>query len=59
VHGPLLPSQGNRGRAPSISIGVGRSALERLLEMLSSACVTAGTAPTGASTPQTDEFPSA
>ena len=32
------PSLGDRGRAPSINIGEGRSALERLLEMVSSAC---------------------
>jgi hypothetical protein len=45
---PHLSSQGDRGRAPSISIGSGRSALERSLETVSSARVAAGTAPTGA-----------
>jgi hypothetical protein len=29
VHGPLLPSQADRGRAPSINIDSGHSALER------------------------------
>ena len=45
VHGSLLPSQGNRGRAPYvapfISIGAGHQALERSLETVSSARVAA------------------
>ena len=46
-----FPRKATGGRAPSI--GAGHSAPERSLEMVSSACVAAGTAPTGASTPQT------
>ncbi len=63
MHGPLLPSQGDRGRAPFvapfISIAVGHQALEGSLEMVSTTCVAAGTAPSGASVPQTGGFPSA
>jgi len=44
-----------QGRAPSISIGVGRSALD---VMVTSAC-DRGMAPTGATTSQTGGFPSA
>jgi hypothetical protein len=42
VHGLRLPSQGDGGRAPStapfVSIGPGHQALERSLEMVTSAC---------------------
>jgi ferredoxin len=40
VHGPLSPSQGNRGSCTfcQISIDSGQSTLERLLEMVTSAC---------------------
>src|ERR1039458_4060209 len=43
----LLLGKATGDRAPSISIGAGQSALERMLEMVSSACVATGTAPTG------------
>jgi hypothetical protein len=55
VHDPVLPSgQGNGGRAPPISIGTGRSALEHSREMVSSTRVAASGAeadsPTAVST---------
>jgi hypothetical protein len=35
---PWLPSQGDRGSCTTITVGAGHSALERWLEMVSSAC---------------------
>ena len=53
---PLFPSLGDRGSCTFyINIDSGHPALERLLEMVTSAC-DRGTAPTGASTPQTGGF---
>jgi hypothetical protein len=53
---PLFPSLGDRGSCTFyINIDSGHSALERSLEMVTSACDT-GTAPTGATTPQTGGF---
>jgi hypothetical protein len=64
VHGPPgFPSKATGGRAPYvapfISIGAGHLALERSLEMVTSACVAGTTTPTGASVLQTGGFPSA
>ena len=53
---PLFPSLGDRGSCTTYQYRPGHSALERLLEMVTSAC-DRGTAPTGASTPQTGGFP--
>jgi hypothetical protein len=55
VHGPLFPSLGDRGPCTTYQYRLGHSALERLLEMVTSAC-DRGTAPTGASTSQTGGF---
>ena len=52
---PWLPSLGDRGSCTFYQYRPGHSALERLLEMVTSAC-DRGTAPTGASTPQTCGF---
>src|ERR1035441_11004265 len=53
---PLFPSLGDRGSCTFyLNIDLGQSALERLLEMVTSAC-DRGTAPTGATTPQTGGF---
>jgi hypothetical protein len=53
---PYSPSLGDRGSCTTyINIDSGHSALERLLEMVTSAC-DSGTAPTSASTPQTGGF---
>jgi hypothetical protein len=51
-------SLGDRGSCTFYQYRPGHSALERLLEMVTSAC-DRGTAPTGATTPQTGGFPSA
>jgi hypothetical protein len=55
VHGPLFPSLGDRGSCTFYQYRLGHSALERLLEMVTSACDRA-TAPTGATTSQTGGF---
>ena len=47
---PHFPRKATGGRAPSINIGAGHSALERLLEILSNVCG-GRSAPTGASRP--------
>ena len=53
---PLFPSLGDRGSCTFyINIDSGHSALERSLEMVTSACDT-GTAPTGDTTSQTGGF---
>ena len=51
---PYSPSLGDRGSCTTyINIDSGHSALERSPGMVSSAHVAAGTAPSGATTPQT------
>ena len=55
---PSFPSLGDRGSCTTYQYRLGHPTLERLLEMVTSAC-DRGTAPTGASTPQTGSFPSA